>query len=118
MAWYGSVNNRIMERAKGDKPEVGMGVTHCGWSDRDPYEIIEVIDDRHIKVRELGYKLIDGSWQSEHQEYEYISNPNGTVYTLFKNQKGRWVRRVGARGVDNYGGWYIGKAEKYYDPCF
>lgn len=118
MAWYGSVQNRIMERTAVVKPEVGMGVTHCGWSDRDPYEIIEVIDDRHIVVRELGYKLTDGSWQSEHQEYEYFSRPDGRVERLFKNQKGRWVRRIGARGVDNYGGWHIGHAEKYYDPCF
>ena len=118
MRWYGSLNNRIMENCRGDKPEVGMGVTHCGWSDRDPYEIVEVVDDRHIKVRALNYKRIDGNGMSECQEYEYFSNPDAIVETLFKNKKGKWVRRVGTRGVDNYGGWYIGKAEKYYDFSF
>lgn len=116
--WYGSITNRIDERVRGEEPQVGMGVTHYGWSDRYPYEIIEVIDDRHIVVRELDAIRTDNNGLSEWQEYEYRSNPNNRVERLFKNNKGRWVRRVGARGVDNYGGWRIGHAEAYRDPCF
>ena len=118
MKWYGSLNNRFMERTRGAKPEVGMGVTECLWSDRHPYEIIEVKDDRHITIRALNWKRIDKNGMSECQEYEYFSNPHGTVYTLYKNKKGIWVRRVGKNGVDKSSGWYIGKAEEYYDFTF
>ena len=118
MKWYGSLNNRFMERTRGAKPEVGMGVTECLWSDRHPYEIIEVKDDRHITIRALNWKRIDKNGMSECQEYEYFSNPYGTVYTLYKNKKGIWVRRVGKNGVDKSSGWYIGKAEEYYDFTF
>lgn len=117
-AWYGSINNRIDERVRGEEPQVGMGVTHYGWSDRDPYEIIEVKDARHITVRSLGWKRIDDNGMSECQEYEFYSDPNGRVERLYKNNKGRWVKRVGRNGVDNYGGWRIGRAEKYYDFSF
>ena len=41
--WYGSIQNRIAERNTGPKPEVGMGATECGYTDRHPYEIIEVM---------------------------------------------------------------------------
>ena len=116
--WYGSLNNRVMERAKGCEPCVGMGVTHCGWSDREPYEITKVVDDRHLEIRRLDYKRIDNNGMSEVQEYEYFSNETYPIERLFKNKKGRWVRRVGKNGVDNYGGWYIGKAEHYYDFSF
>ena len=118
MQWYGSLNNRFMENCKGAKPEVGMGVTACYWTDRHPYEIIEVKDDRHIVIRALNAKRIDDNGFSECQEYEYTSNPNGAVYTLYKNKKGKWVRRVGRNGVDDSCGWYVGRAEEYYDFSF
>lgn len=116
---FGSLVNIVIDKKKGCEPQVGMGVTHCGWSDRDPYEIIEVIDDRHIVVRELdAICLTENAYFSESQEYEYKSNPQNRTERLYKNNKGRWVRRIGRNGVDNYGSWYIGSAEKYYDPYF
>ena len=116
--WYGSINNRIDERVKSEEPKVGMGVTHYGWSDRYPYEITKVIDDRHLEIRRLDYKRIDNNGMSECQEYEYFSNENNPIERLYKNKNGRWVRRVGKNGVDNYGGWRIGTAEYYYDFTF
>ena len=95
-----------------------MGVTECMWSDRAPYEVIAVKDDRHITVREMNYKRIDGNGMSECQEYEYTSNPNGFVCNLYKDKNGVWVRRVGKNGVDRSSGWYIGRAERYYDFSF
>lgn len=118
MQWYGSLQNRIEERSSGFKPEVGMGVTETLWSDREPYEITEVMDDRHIKIRRMRYKRIDNNGFSECQEYEYMSNPDGYEYTLYKTKQGRWVRRVGTRGVDNSSGWIVGRMEKYTDPSF
>lgn len=115
--WYGSIQNRIEECAKFQKPEVGMGVTETWWSDRSPWEIIEVIDDRHIVVRELSWKRTDSNGFSEWQEYEYTSNPNGRVARLFLTKQGRWRERIGRNGLgDN--GWIIGRAERYRDPSF
>ena len=118
MQWYGSLQNRIEERLVGARPEIGMGVTEMLWSDRVPYEIIAVKDDRHITVRAMSYKRIDDNGFSEVQEYEYTSNPDGYVCDLFKTKRGRWVRRVGTRGVDNSSGWFIGRAERYDDFSF
>lgn len=118
MKWYGNLNNRFMENCRGAKPEVGMGVTQCLWSDRHPWEVIAVKDDRHITIRELDSKRIDHNGMSECQEYEYFSNPNNRVYELFRTKRGKWVIRVGTRGVDDSYGWYIGRAEEYYDFTF
>lgn len=118
MKWYGSLTNRVMENSRGAQPEVGMGVTQCLWSDRHPWEIIAVKDDRHITVRKLDAKRIDNNGFSECQEYEYTSNENNPVYTLYKTKKGKWVIRVGKNGVDSSYGWCIGVAEEYYDFTF
>lgn len=116
--WYGSINNRIMEHSKGETPTVGMGVTQCLWSDRVPWEIIEVQDDRHLLIRRLGHRRIDDNGFSECQEYEYFQVEDAPVYRLFKDKNGRWVQRVGRNGVDRSSGWYVGKAEYYYDFTF
>lgn len=114
--WYGSLQNRLGERAKSPKPEVGMGATEFYWSDREPWEIIAVKDDRHITVRTLGTKRIDSNGMSECQDYEYYSDPNGRTAELFLTNKGRWVERIGRRyGCNTF---VIGYAEKYYDYSF
>lgn len=72
--WYGSVQNRLEEgRMFCDKIEVGTGVTEYSWSDRHPFEVIEVTDQKHVRVRELDHKHVgdgcmDNSW-------ELVSNP-------------------------------------------
>ena len=86
--WYGSVQNRILENSKSIEPEVGMGVTECMWSDREPYEVIEVTDPRHIKVRRMATKVVSGSAFDGSAEYEYFSDPNGNVASLFKKKNG------------------------------
>lgn len=116
--WYGSLQNRLEERTRQPMPEVGMGVTECMWSDREPYEIISVEDERHITIRRLDYKRTDNNGFSEIQEYEYSSNPEYTPIRLYKAKDGRWVRRVGKNGVDRSSGWVIGFAERYYDFSF
>jgi len=115
--WYGSVDNRLLENSRSADPEVGMGVTECLWSDREPYEVIAVQDERHVTIRRLGYKIVKGSSYDGSAEYEYFSNPDGAVKKLFKKKDGRWVERIGRR-EDSGSGWFIGFAERYYDPSF
>lgn len=116
--WYGSVNNRVMERATSPVPVVGMGVTQCYWSDREPWEIIEVKDERHIVIRKLDTNRVDKNGMSECQDYEYISNELNEVKRLYKTSSGKWVERIGRNGVDKSTGWYVGYAEKYYDYSY
>ena len=116
--WYGSVQNRLAENMSGQpKPEVGMGCTECMWSDRHPYEIIEVIDDRHIVVRSMNARRTDGNGMSDCQSYEFTSNPDGIIKRLFLTKEGRWRERVGKNGL-GCDGWFIGFADKYHDYSF
>ena len=115
--WYGDVVNRILENSRSPEPEVGMGVTECLWSDREPYEVVEVTDSRHIKVRRMATKIVSGSSYDGSAEYEYSSDPNGYVVSLFKKKNGRWVERIG-RSESKGSGWFLGRAEKYRDPSF
>lgn len=114
--WYGSFQNRLMENSKMPIPEVGMGATECQWSDREPFEIIEVKDDRHITVRAMNAKRIDNNGMSDCQDYEYTSNENGRIAHLFLTKQGRWREREGRSLGCN--GWFIGFAEKYFDYSF
>lgn len=81
--WHGSLNNRLEEnRMFCETIEVGTGVTEYSWSDRHPYEVVEVTDQKHVKVRELDHKHIgnlemDNSW-------ELISNENNPERMLTK----------------------------------
>lgn len=130
MKWYGSVQNRISAECKMPKPEVGMGVTELLWSDRMPYEVIEVISEKKIRIRELDYERTDDNGLSEHQEYKYFSKPDGEVKTLVL-RNGKWrdlvkeerylgdqkweiveTRRLGSSQ------WLIGRAKMYRDPSF
>lgn len=115
--WYGSLENRLMENAKMPEPVVGMGVTECSYTDREPYEVIEVKDPRHITIRALDWKRVDGNGLSECQDYEYSSNEANHPVHLFLTKQGKWRERYpdGHLGCD---GFYLGSAERYYDPCF
>ena len=114
--WYGSFQNRLMENSKMVKPQVGMGATECFWSDREPFEVIEVKDERHITVRGMTAKRIDNNGMSDMQDYEYTSNENGRIAHLFLTKQGRWREREGRCLGCN--GWFIGFAEKYHDYSF
>lgn len=80
---YGSLNNRLEEnRQFCDTIEVGTGVTEYFYSDRHAYEVVEVKDQKHVKIREYDHKKVgdipmDNRW-------ELISNENKPVIELAK----------------------------------
>jgi hypothetical protein len=94
------------------KPEVGMGATEICYSDRHPYTIIEVTNDKHIVVQEDNYKRIDSNGMSEMQEYEYYANPHGKTHKLRLNKHEQWVE------TDNPNAFAIGYRREYYDFSF
>lgn len=81
--WYGSLQNRLEEGKQFcEEIKVGTGVTEYSWSDRHPYEVIEVMDQKHFRMRLLDHKHIgdgcmDNSW-------ELVSNENNPEYELVK----------------------------------
>lgn len=104
--WYGSVNNRIGERCKEpDEITVGMGATEFFWSDRHAYEVVEVIDQKHIGIREYDVKHVGEPYT---QNWELISNPGRPVIHLTKRGK-YWytVCTLTAEEVADFDEWDI-----------
>ena len=93
--WYGSLESRLEENKiyGGKGIYVGMGATQYLYSDRHPYEVIEVINDvkgqEEVVLRQMDYKVVKGSCQYGSAQYEYIQNENGNKVHL-KNKKGKW----------------------------
>lgn len=73
--WYGSLNNRLDEGKTFGDIKVGTGVTEMCWSDRHPYEVVEIIDEKHLLIRECDWKIISGSEQDGSAQYEYKVKP-------------------------------------------
>ena len=72
--WYGSINNRLEEnKMYCEKIEVGTGMTEYLYSDSHAYEVTEVIDQKHVYVREYDHKNIGGAYSNN---WELISNPD------------------------------------------
>ena len=90
--WYGSLNNRIEEnRMFCEEIKIGTGMTEYSWSDRHPYEVIAVKDQKHVTVRKLDHKHVgdgcmDNSW-------ELVSNPNNPTYEMVRRGD-RWYSAV------------------------
>lgn len=84
--WYGNIMNRLEEnRMFCDEIKVGTGMTEYSYSDRHAYEVVEVKDQKHVKVREFDHKHVgncemDNSW-------ELISNENNAVRMITKRGK-------------------------------
>lgn len=113
MEMYGSLINRLMESSQPIKPVVGMGCTELMWSDREPYEVIAVDDDRHCIARRMRAIHKGGAYEND---WDLESDENGSVVNLFLTNKGVWVERYKDR---SYGCKFrMGVAEKYFDYEF
>lgn len=83
--WYGSLQNRLEENKQFvSEIKVGDGVTEYSYTDRTPYEVIAVKDQKHITIRRLDAKRVDDYGMSDWQEYEYVSNENNYTTDLVK----------------------------------
>ena len=98
--WYGEVTNRLEEnRMFCDKIEVGTGMTEFLWSDRRPYEVIEVRDQKHVTVRRMDHKHVgDGSMDNS---WELISNPEHPSQDLVRiGDVWYWTETITAEDLD------------------
>ena len=106
MKWYGSVVNRIEEGRNVPEIKEGTDITMYYWSDRTCYYVTEVIDQKHIKVKE--YEVCadhDKELGMGHQEWlyfktrrernDYISKyyPNHYVANIEEPEAETWVFR-------------------------
>ena len=84
--WYGSLNNRLEEnRQFCDEIKVGTGMTEYLWSDRHPYEVVEVTDQKHVKVREMDHEKVGDTPFSN--DWKLVSNPKNPVKALTRRGK-------------------------------
>lgn len=83
---YGSLDSRLEENCyfNGTKDNIHVGTlcTVYYWSDREAYEVVKVIDQKHIFIRQLDAKRIDGGGMSEFQDYEYKRNEQNQIKEL------------------------------------
>lgn len=87
MKLYGSLNNRLEEnKMYCDEIKVGTGVTKYCYSDRHAYEVIKVIDQTHVFIREYNHKPVGEPMSNQ---WELISNENNPVFEL-KLRNGVW----------------------------
>lgn len=99
--WYGSLQNRLEENQMYvDEIKVGTYATMYEYSDRHAYEVVEVKDQKHIKIRQLYAKIIDDNGMSDSQHYEYLSNENNPIEELELTKYG-W-KKVFRYNIDLY----------------
>lgn len=83
--WYGSFQNRVMENHDfTDEIKVGTGMTEYLYTDREPYEVIAVKDQKHVTVRRMDHRCVGGAYSND---WELISNENMPVYEMTKRGK-------------------------------
>jgi hypothetical protein len=97
-------------------PEVGMGVTYLGWSDRRPFTVIEIVSPKKIVIQADIVKRIDSNGASPHQEYEYYPDPEGVKRTLTQRRNGMWIE-VG-NSMRTGSAYRVGLREMYHDYTF
>ncbi|NBW57082.1 hypothetical protein EBR43_04725 [bacterium] len=114
------------------KPFIGQHVTEFHYTDRDAWEVIEIISPRRIKIRELDAELtrrpkefypggFSGHYADNHaQEYKLSSNPNNKIKVLsWRSKAQRWSEVGQATRYSKFGLHQKGEtATKFYDYNF
>ena len=109
MEMYGSLFNRIEERAKNQPaPVAGMGCTMMMYSDRQPCQITRVAENgKRFWMRQLVYT----TKSHDNGEGTVTNEMEGPEMEVRKMQDGRWK-------IPSYCYVLVGKAEAYRDPEF
>ena len=93
MKLYGSLNNRFDENRYFNNTygnlKVGTPCTVYLYTDRHAYEVVEVIDQTHISIRQLNAIRTDRNGMSECQDYRYESNLKAAIEPI-EFHRGSW----------------------------
>ncbi len=111
----GSLINHIASGSRMATPEVGMGATILGWSDRRACTITEVSKSgKRVGIVEDIATRIDNNGMSDAQEYAFERGTGSpSFFTLRKN--GAWVRQGDSIRGQRLA---IGARSHYYDFSF
>lgn len=76
-------------------PEVGKGATELMWSDREPYQVTWVSDDKtECIIQPINAKRIDKNGMSESQQYDYSEVLDCKIHLVWrKKQGGCWCKK-------------------------
>lgn len=89
---YGSLQNRLAEGKQFcEEIKVGTGVTEYSWSDRHPYEVVEVTDQKHIKIRRMDH-VLDGEPMTN--SWKLVSNESYSPITLVKRGNVWYIEKI------------------------
>lgn len=126
----------MMKTKTSNKPEVepfiGQHVTEYHYTDRDAWEVIEIISPRRIKIRELDAECTrkpkefhPGGFcghyaDNNDQEYSYTSNEkNRTKILSWRSKAQRWCEVKQQTRYSKFGLHQKGEqASKFYDYNF
>lgn len=99
--WYGSISNRLEEnRMFTDEINVGTGMTEYLYSDRHPFEVTAVKDQKHLTVRALDHRHVGENHMDNN--WELLSNPDNPELQICKRGKyWYWVSIVNAAVLDD-----------------
>lgn len=113
----GSLMNHAMSSAAPIKPQIGMGVTVLGWTDRYAGTIIEIIRNGFVVQQDKAIRT-DSNGMSESQSYRYEPNPDGRIRSFRQvmrgKAKGAWRESSGSGST----GVLIGHRRAYHDYSF
>lgn len=92
MKLYGSLNNRLEEnRMFCDEIKVGMGATEYSWSDRYPYEVVAVKDQKHVTIRRMNHTPKPDSIPYSN---EWVLTPDENAPTMEISKRGKYWYQV------------------------
>lgn len=115
---FGSLQNMVAAGCRGDRPEVGMGATILGWTDRHAATVVAVsASGTSVEIqRDRALRTDDNGLSESGQTYEFTPDPDAEVITYTLRSNGRWVRR----GDEMHKGsvLLIGSRDEYYDFSF
>ena len=134
MKLYGSLVNRMSEDYKSPVPEIGMGATVLGYSDRHAYTIVKVDKDGKRAWMTADTALRDDTWDYYKQNYVgYTSNFTSSdrrEIRICNDERWREVNSVwrtikdhpegGKWGTSTQGASIVllGSRSEYQDPSF
>lgn len=98
--------------------KVGTGMTELLWSDRLPYEVVAVRDQKHITVRRLDYEKAPGA-ESYSNDWLLFSDDSLPTKDMFKiGDLWFWTWKDNGRVHQSKANVMFGEARYYYDYSF
>lgn len=118
--WYGSLENRLEENQPyNDEIKVGTLLTRFDYSDRHPFEVIQVNSQKDIIVRELNHKKADDTPMSNNWEvFSDVSMPTCNYVYRYGHWYEKYISRTTKKPYYSKVNISFGYADYYYDYSF